>query len=56
MKAKVNTLEENSKIKNIREMYNGVNELKSAINLALRIGIIGEPLWMRHWTSGFHKP
>ena len=18
--------------------------------------IIGEPLWMRHWTSGFHKP
>ena len=19
-------------------------------------GIIGEPLWMRHWTSGFHKP
>ena len=21
-----------------------------------RIGIAGEPLWMRHWTSGFHKP
>ena len=21
----------------------------------LRIGIIREPLWMRHWTSGFHK-
>ena len=24
--------------------------------IRLRIGIIGEPLWMRHWTSGFHKP
>ena len=22
----------------------------------MRIGIIGEPLWMRDWTSGFHKP
>ena len=22
----------------------------------LRIGIIGEPLWMQHWTSGFHQP
>ena len=22
----------------------------------LRVGIIWEPLWMRHWTSGFHKP
>ena len=22
----------------------------------LRIGIIGEPLWMRNWISGFHKP
>ena len=21
----------------------------------LRIGIIGEPLWMLHWASGFHK-
>ena len=24
--------------------------------IRLRIGIIGEPLWMRHWKSGFHKP
>ena len=24
--------------------------------IGLGIGIIGEPLWMRHWTSGFHKP
>ena len=22
----------------------------------LRVGIIGETLWMQHWTSGFHKP
>ena len=22
----------------------------------LRIGIIGEPLWKRHWTFGFHRP
>ena len=22
----------------------------------LRIGMIGEPLWMQHWTSGFYKP
>ena len=22
----------------------------------LRMRIIGEPLWMRHWTSGLHKP
>ena len=28
MKAKVNKLEENSKNKNIREMYKGINELK----------------------------
>ena len=24
--------------------------------IRLRIGIIGEPLWMLHWTSGFHNP
>ena len=24
--------------------------------IRLRIWIIGEPLWMRHWTSGIHKP
>ena len=24
--------------------------------IRLRIGIIGEPLWIRHWTSGFHRP
>ena len=24
--------------------------------ILLRIGIIAEPLWMRHWNSGFHKP
>ena len=24
--------------------------------IRLRIGITGEPLWMRHWASGFHKP
>ena len=24
--------------------------------IQLRIGIIGEPLGMWHWTSGFHKP
>jgi hypothetical protein len=24
--------------------------------IQLRIGIIGEPSWMLHWTSGFHKP
>ena len=24
--------------------------------IRLRIGIMGESLWMRHWTSGFHKP
>jgi len=35
MKAKVNKFEENSKNKNIREMYNGINEFKKAINLAL---------------------
>ena len=35
MKAKVNKLEENSKNKNIREMYKGINESKRAINLAL---------------------
>ena len=23
--------------------------------IRLWIGVIGEPLWMRHWTSGFHK-
>ena len=28
MKAKVNKLEENSKSKNIREMYKGINNLK----------------------------
>ena len=28
MKAKVNKLEENSKNKNIREMYKGINEFK----------------------------
>ena len=22
----------------------------------LRIGITGEPLWILHWTTGFHKP
>ena len=22
----------------------------------LKIGVIGEPLWIQHWTSGFHKP
>ena len=29
MKAKVNKLEENSKNKNIREMYKGINEFKN---------------------------
>ena len=24
--------------------------------IRLRIGIIWVPLWIRHWTSGFHKP
>ena len=24
--------------------------------IRFRIGLIGEPLWMRHWTSGSHKP
>jgi len=24
--------------------------------IRVRIEIIGEPLWMRHWTSGFHNP
>ena len=24
--------------------------------IRLRVGIIGGPLWMRHWTSGFHNP
>ena len=24
--------------------------------IRLRIGIIGKPLCVRHWTSGFHKP
>ena len=24
--------------------------------IRLRIGIIGGPLWMRHWISEFHKP
>ena len=35
MKAKVNKLEENSKNKNIREMYKGINKFKKAINLVL---------------------
>jgi len=35
MKAKDNKLEENSKHKNIREMYKRINEFKKAINLAL---------------------
>ena len=31
--------------------------IKRGIGLIwLRIEIIGEPLWMRHWSSGFHKP
>ena len=24
--------------------------------IRLKIRIIGEPLWMRYWTSGFHEP
>ena len=24
--------------------------------IRLRMWIIGEPLWMRHWSSGFHEP
>jgi len=31
----------------------GINTKNWVIRLS--IGIIGEPLWMRHWTSGFHK-
>ena len=35
MKAKVNKLEENSKNKNIREMYMGINEFKKGYQLCL---------------------
>ena len=35
MKGKGNKLEENSKNKNIREMYKGINEFKKGFNLAL---------------------
>ena len=40
--------------KNICEWIGLVSRMDGLI--CLRIGIIGEPLRIRHWTSGFHKP
>ena len=33
-----------------------LEEIRGIGLIWLRIGIIGEPLWIWHWTSGFHKP
>ena len=40
----------------IRDSTNQLCYLGKCIKLiGLRLGIIGESLWMRHWTSSFHK-
>ena len=37
MKEKVNKIEENSKNKNIREMYKGINEFKKSYQLRVNV-------------------
>ena len=41
---------------NIRMDLEEIGSMRVIGLIRLRIGIIGELLWMRHWTSGFYKP
>ena len=41
---------------NIRVDIKGLVSMRRIGLILLRIGIIEEPLWMRHWTSEFPKP